>query len=125
MEVADRLNRLAPGVDEHFLHMAVVFAFIAALPLLFFPLVITTSLAELGVATAVVFLGYSVFPVFVGLNLVPRVLVTIVAIVLLLVFSTGVREMYRLKSKSDVALAAVLLLSFFVLWIYPLFRNGR
>jgi len=123
--VVDRLRHILPAgqINEQFIAMALIIAFVTGLPLFAFPRVVTVSLAQLGFATGLVYIGYSVLEVFrPQYDVVLIAVVLIVALVLLIVFSSGILYYHREKSRSDECLAVVSLLLFVTLWTYPSFH---
>jgi hypothetical protein len=114
-------NALPEGmIVEQFTHMAVAIALVAGLPLLFFPRVVSIALAQSGVATSIMFLVYSLLGAFPPSYLTfARVLIGIVALVLVILFSSGLAFYYREKSWSDLGVGILLLILFIFLWLYP------
>lgn len=108
-------------IVEQFTHMAVAVALAVGLVLLFFPRVLTVSLAQLGVATSIMLLVYSVLGAFPSSFLTfVRILIGLIALVMLILFSGGLTFFYRQKAWSDFFLGIVILVPFAFLWIYPM-----
>jgi hypothetical protein len=121
--IVPKIQKALPAgmIVDQFTHMAVAVSIAAGLTLLFFPRVVSVSLAQAGVATSIILLGYSVLGAFPPSYLAfVRVLIGIIACVLLILFSSSLIFFYRQRSWSDLILGIVLLILFGFLWTYPL-----
>jgi hypothetical protein len=131
--LVDRIRELFPQAVliqlpnyEQFLYMAVGIAFITGLPLLIFPKVLTLSFAQMGFAASLLYLGYSLLGVFIrGFEIVPRILLVLMALIFAVLFSDGLRFAYRDKSWSDFWKDLAILLLFIVIWMLPIWVIWR
>jgi hypothetical protein len=126
--IVPRIKEVLPAgmIIEQYTHMAAAAAFVAGLPLYFFPRVISISLAQKGVAASLILLGCSLSGAFPpNFTHYLRVLLGIVVCVLLVLFSESFGFFARQRSKSDVVLGIVLLIPFVYLWLYPIVYQLR
>jgi len=97
--------------------IATAVAFILALPLIAFPRVLSVSIAQLGVGTSFILIAYALSPVFIaGSHITFSVIFTILVIVITVLFSSGIKSIFKLGDALDKFFTVLLVLAFMYLW---------
>ena len=120
------MNKAIPAkmIHEEFVYMSLAIGLIAVLPLVAFPRVISLSLSQIGVATSLMYLGYAMTGAFpAGFQIVVIILQIVVALVFLIIFSSGPIYLAKEKCWSDFAVSLGGLIVFFCLWLYPIVHS--
>jgi hypothetical protein len=125
--LASSLTGMLPEdlVAENFVYMSLAIAFVAALPIAVFPRVISVSLSQLGIATSLIYLGCSVAGVFRPdyVNTL-EVILLLLALVFVVLFSSGLGFSIKQSSWSDLLLGIFLLVVSVYLWVSPVLKLG-
>ena len=102
---------------QSYMFIATAVAFILALPLIAFPRVLSVSIAQLGVGTSFILIAYALSPVFIaGSHITFSVIFTILVIVITVLFSSGIKSIFKLGDALDKFFTVLLVLAFMYLW---------
>jgi hypothetical protein len=131
--LVDRIRHLFPvefllrlSNYEQFIYMALGIAFVTALPLTMFRVVVSLSFAQMGFASSLLYLGCSILGVFIyGYKVILMILLIIMAGIFELAFSVGPRFAYGEKKWSDFTLGLGLQVVFLGVWLFPLWKLWR
>lgn len=121
-----RLHELFPKgmILENFTYMSVAIGFVTALPLAVFRRVICVSCAQFGLATSLMYLAYSVTGAFQPTYaFVINLIIFVLAIVFLILFSSGSTDLAKNRCWSDFIVSVFGLLAFLVVWLFPIFHS--